>query len=71
MSHEKTITVGMNGRHFVIPSVVGGIEDADEAVRQLRAGKLRPFGQFTNENEANEYARNRSLKFRMTHDHNE
>ena len=69
MAHEKTITVEMGGRYLVIPSVIDGVEDADAAIKKLRAGKLRPFGQFSTDIQADEYARNRSLKSKMTHSH--
>ena len=63
MSHEKTISFEMNGRHFVIPTVIGDHKvDPEEAIRLFRTGAIRPFGQFSTQIEADSYARERSRK---------
>ena len=51
MSHERTITFEMSGRHFVIPTVIGDHQvDPEEAIRLFR--------------QADEYARERSKNSR-------
>ena len=63
MSHEKTIGVEFAGRHFVIPTVINGKEvTADQAVDAFKQGRVRPFGQFSTQVQADEFARERSKK---------
>ena len=62
--HEKSITVGIEGRHINLPTVIDGKEvSADQAVEQFRQGKLRPLGQYSMEADALREAEKRS---RMT-----
>jgi hypothetical protein len=60
-STERTITVEMDGRHFLIPTIVGGKQrTADEAIQLMRSGKNKPVGDFGSASEAETAAKARS-----------
>lgn len=62
-STERTITVEADGRHYVIPTIVGGKpRTPDEAVALWRTGKNQPVGVFANADEAESYAVARSKR---------
>jgi hypothetical protein len=64
MSHEKSITVGIEGRWFNLPTVYDGVEhDPGVAVEHFRRGKLRPLGQYSTEEDALREAVSRSKNF--------
>ena len=58
MSHEKTISVGLDDRQFVIPTE--GYNSPEDAIQALVAGKLQPFGIFPTVEEADQYTAMRS-----------
>ena len=59
--HEKSIGIGVEGRHFNIPTVVNGKQLKDEeAIKEFRAGRLRPLGQYSTQVEADREAGKRS-----------
>ena len=61
VSTEKTITIEADGKHFLIPTIIGGKETTrEEAVRQWRAGTNQPVGVFGSAPEAERAARERS-----------
>ena len=60
-STERTITVEVDGKHYVIPTIVGGKEVPQEAAILLwRGGINRAVGEFATADEANAYAVQRS-----------
>ena len=62
-STEKTMTFEVDGKHVVLPTIVGGKEvSPDEAMKLFRAGKNAPVGSFDTAKEANDYAQKRHLE---------
>lgn len=60
-STERTITVEMDGKHLVIPTIVNGKQVSDdEAVKAYREGRNKAVGEFATAKEANDYAVSRS-----------
>ncbi len=60
-STERTITVEADGRHYVIPTIVGGKERGeDEAIDLWKKGSNREVGVFPTAEEADKYAVSRS-----------
>lgn len=60
-STERTITIGADGKYFVIPTIVGGKQLSEqEAINQWKQGKNKEVGRFGNEDQANRYAEQRS-----------
>ena len=65
MSHEKTFTFEQSGRHYILPTIVGGKEyDPEDAIKLFNQGTLRPIGQFSTQIEADRFARKRSQESR-------
>ena len=63
MPHERTITVGINGKFFNIPTVVNGSQlSNDQAVEHAIANKLLSVG-FATQGEAVKAAQKRSRSF--------
>ena len=61
-STERTATYEMDGKHYVIPTIVAGIQhDPDSALGLWRQGKNREVGVFGSADEANQYAKQRTL----------
>lgn len=62
-STERTITIEADGRHYVIPTIVGGkqLRD-DEAVKAWRAGKNPEVGVYGSADEAENAAQARSKR---------
>lgn len=53
-STERTITVGMDGKYLLIPTIVGGKQfSEDEAIKAYRQGINQAVGVYGSENEAN------------------
>jgi hypothetical protein len=66
-STERTITIEADGKHYVLPTIVGGRElSEDDAVRLFRQGVNEPVGVFKTAEAANRYARERSKKIGET-----
>lgn len=62
-STERTITVEMDGKHYLIPTIVNGKQvTPDEAVALMKAGKNQPVGVFASAAEADAAAKARSGK---------
>jgi predicted dithiol-disulfide oxidoreductase (DUF899 family) len=63
VSTERTVTVGMGNKYYVIPTIINGEQvDAKEAVKQFRDGAHKAVGVFDDESEANTYAEDRSKR---------
>lgn len=61
ISTEKTINFEADGRHYVIPTIVGGVSlTRDAAINEFRAGKNKPIGTFGTQQEATDFAEQRS-----------
>lgn len=61
VSTERTITVEADGRHYLVPTIVGGKEvPKDEAVRLWRAGTNKAVGDYASSGEADRAARQRT-----------
>ena len=61
ISTERTIGVNIDGREYVIPTLVGGKQlTPDQAVNEARRRGLQNFPSFATVEEAENYARNRS-----------
>lgn len=61
-SSERTITIEMDGKHYVIPTIVGGRQlSEDAAVKAFQEGKSRAVGVYGSEKEADKAAKNRSM----------
>lgn len=61
LSTEKSIGIEMDGKHYVIPTIVNGVSlTPDAAVEAFRAGKNQPLGTFGSQQEASAFAENRS-----------
>ena len=61
MSHERTITIEADGRHYLLPTVVNGQALSDDAaVQAWRAGSVKALGVFDSQNEADAAAQGRS-----------
>jgi cytochrome c5 len=64
VSHEQTITVEVDGRHYVIPTVINGRKVSNEfAADALKAGSIPPLAVFSSAFEAEHYAQSRSQSF--------
>ena len=64
MSHEKTITVEIDGQHIILPTVVDGKDvTPDESVNMFRRGRINPLGVYPTQEEADKAARKRSRSF--------
>jgi hypothetical protein len=62
ISTEKTITIEMDGKHLVIPTIINGVSySPDAAVQALRQGKNKPLGVFNTPQEAQSFAEQRSM----------
>lgn len=60
-STERTIGVGIEGREYVIPTLLGGIQVSNEqAVKAARLHGFRNYPSFNTVREANEYATERT-----------
>jgi hypothetical protein len=60
-STEKTITIEADGKHHVIPTIVGGRERTpDEAIKLFMGGQNPAVGTFATAQEAEGYAKQRS-----------
>jgi hypothetical protein len=60
-STERTITIEVDGRHYVIPTIVGGKQlEEEQAVQLFKQGVNKPVGVFDNADEAEAYAQQRS-----------
>lgn len=61
MSHERTITIEADGKHYILPTVVNGqAMSADDAVKAWRAGNLKALGVFDSQEQADTAAKQRS-----------
>lgn len=61
VSTERTITVEMDGKHHVIPTIVGGKQlSADDAVNAFRQGSNFAVGTFNDAASADKFAKERS-----------
>ena len=61
VSTEKTITVEADGKHYLIPTIIGGKEvSQDEAVKQWNAGKNTAVGVYDTAEQAETAAQQRS-----------
>lgn len=61
MSHEQSITVEMDGKHYNLPTVYQGKKVSnDEAVNLFKKGKIKPFGVYDSEPRALDAAKQRS-----------
>lgn len=62
-STERTITIEMDGRHMVLPTIIGGRRyTPDQAVELLRQGKHAPIAEFNTAEEADRFARERTAR---------
>lgn len=62
-STERTITVEADGKHFLIPTIVGGKQlSEDAAVKAWRDGKNKAVGEFDTAAEAERQAKSRSRR---------
>jgi hypothetical protein len=60
-STERTITIEMNGKYYLLPTIVNGQQlTPDQAVMAAMAGKNNPVGEFNSQMEADIAARLRS-----------
>ena len=60
-STEETITIEEDGKHYVLPTIVGGIRRPEDAAIALwEKGKNKDVGEFSSAEEANDYAKKRS-----------
>lgn len=61
ISTEKSIGVEMDGKHYVIPTIIGGVSyTPDAAIEAFRSGKNPHLGVFDSEQEATAFAEQRS-----------
>jgi len=61
ISTEKSIGVEVDGKHYVIPTIVNGRSlTPDTAVALFKAGKNAPLGEFASQEEATQFAEQRS-----------
>lgn len=61
ISTEKTIGVEMDGKHYVIPTIIGGKSmTPDAAIAAFKRGDVQPLGTFDSEAEATKFAEQRS-----------
>jgi hypothetical protein len=61
--HERTITIEMDGRHYLIPTVVNGRQySSTDASALFKAGKSKHFGVFNSGAEADAAGKARSNK---------
>lgn len=64
MSHEQSITIEMDGKHYILPTVYQGKKVTDdEAVGLFRQGKIKELGVFNSQREADAAAKKRSESF--------
>ncbi len=62
-STERTITIEVDGRHIVLPTIIDGKQVAEEqAIQAWRQGRNRAVGEFDTAREAEAYARQRSAE---------
>lgn len=62
-STERTITVESDGKHFLIPTIVGGRQlSEDAAIKAWRDGKNKAVGEYDTAAEAERQARSRSRR---------
>lgn len=62
-STENTITIEIDGKYHLIPTIVGGRQlSGDEAILSLMKGENRPVGTFNSQSEASAYAKQRSAE---------
>ena len=67
ISTEKTITIEIDGKHYLIPTIVDGKQlTPDQAVMATMAGKNNPVGEFNSAVEAEVAARLRSSQIGNT-----
>lgn len=62
-STERTITIESDGKHLLIPTIVGGKErSAEEAIRLWRDGKNKAVGSYATAEQAEDEAKKRSVR---------
>lgn len=61
ISTERTITIEADGRHFIVPTIVGGkAYSEDQAIELWRSGTNKAVGEFATAEEANRVAKERT-----------
>lgn len=61
MSHEQSITVEMDGKHYNLPTVYNGKKVSnDDAVRLFKEGKIKHLGVYDAQDKAGAGAKERS-----------
>ena len=63
MSHELSFSINQDGKEILLPSVIDGHENQQEAVSRFQAGTLKPLGVFDTSEEATAFAKKRSAEF--------
>ena len=62
-STERTIGIEEDGKHYLIPTIVNGVElSGDDAVRAFQEGRNKPVGVFNSQAEADAAAPLRSKR---------
>jgi hypothetical protein len=63
VSTERTIGIEMDGKHYVIPTIINGKQlSEDAAVLEFRLGRQKALGEFNTKEEADAFAKKRTAK---------